>query len=190
MASPKTKKIDFTGNETIADVLFLLPEASDILLSHGLSCVSCAFNVHEPLKEGVLGHGYSEEDFTRILDDLNEAANDVILQSHNKDSFPTMTSKAQKKVQDFQKESGQEGFGFKIDVVFSSDDKEVSYFLDFLEKPERGDRVLPCGDVLLFLNTESWKFLQNCTIDFAQEGGDEGFVIEKKTIPLDNGEVC
>lgn len=71
----------FTGKEMITDILNKMPEAMDILLSHGLGCAGCQFNAFETLEQGVIGHGFSYEDLDRILADLNEAAEDLGISS-------------------------------------------------------------------------------------------------------------
>lgn len=76
-----SKTYTFSGKEPIADILLVLPEAADILFSHGLGCVGCQLNATETLADGVLGHGFSDTDLGRILADLNEAAEDMHLQA-------------------------------------------------------------------------------------------------------------
>lgn len=171
----RQKKPYFDGSETIADILAEMPEASEILLSHGLSCVSCHINVAESLREGILGHGFDEGTVERILADLNEAAQDTLPVRKAK-TPPTLTDQAAKKIHEFQAQQNQEGFGFKIEVIPQSDGSP-SYFLDFLEKPEPGDRVIESNGIRLFLDIDSNNFLQGCCIDFKKTNKGEGFTI-------------
>ncbi len=67
----------FTGRELVTEILEQMPEAMDILLSHGLGCAGCQFNAFETLEQGVIGHGFTYEYLDRILRDLNEAAEDL-----------------------------------------------------------------------------------------------------------------
>jgi len=77
----QTKDQFFDGTEFVNDILGKMPEAMDVLLSHGLGCAGCQFNMFETLEQGVIGHGFSYEDLGRILKDLNEAAEDLGLKS-------------------------------------------------------------------------------------------------------------
>ena len=77
MTSNNSSFLNFNGEEKISDLLLLLPEASEILLSHGLGCFDCFLNQEETLRDGALAHGFSENDLSRILSDLNEAAEDL-----------------------------------------------------------------------------------------------------------------
>lgn len=67
----------FTGEEKIIDILACHPEAAEILYSHGIGCVGCSFSHMETLKQGMASHGFDEDDVERVLQDLNEAAEDL-----------------------------------------------------------------------------------------------------------------
>ena len=122
----------------------------------------------------------TQEDLERILADLNEAAQEMKIPPQRKNlKNPKLTKFAAQKIRELQKKSDQVGFGFKIDVLKTTKG-EASYFLDFLEKPERGDRVIESQGIKLFLSSQSLKFLQNCEINFVENGNESGFKIEKK----------
>ncbi len=169
----------FTGDETIGDILEQMPEASEILMAHGLSCVSCTINGIEGLKEGVLGHGMSEEDFTLILEDLNDAAQEfgTAIGIQNKRP-PFLTLKAADKAREFQASQSKEGQGIKVEVL-QSVTGEKSYFIDFQQKPDEGDRIVGTEGLTLFVSPESHGLLQNHQIDYVVTDEGEGFKIEK-----------
>lgn len=172
--------LQFDGTEVVAEIITKMPEATEILLAHGLSCASCHLNVHEPLKEGILGHGYSEKDFENILKDLNDAAETLQVPKEGRIvKDPELTAYAAQKVHEFQKEAEQIGWGFKIEVL--EDTKgSAQYYLDFLEKPDKGDRIFESRDIKLFLDRDSSVFLKNCTIDYIEDPEKgEGFKIQK-----------
>ena len=73
------KKLLFTGDELISEILKQMPEAHHILLAHGLSCVGCHINNYETLKQGCAGHGYNDEEFNYLLTDLNDAAKELVI---------------------------------------------------------------------------------------------------------------
>lgn len=178
------KFLQFTKQDLVSDILLKMPEATDILLSHGLSCASCHLNIHEKLGDGVLSHGYKEKDLEIILKDLNEAAIDMKIPPEGKISKdPELTKFAAKKIKEFQSESNQEGFGFKIEVT-PDIQGSANYFLDFMEKPERGDKIIKTRKINLFLDRDSFIFLKNCTIDYLidEEKNEAGFKVLKNNI--------
>lgn len=170
--------LQFTGGELISEVLDQMPEAQEVFAAHGLSCAGCYINVYETVEQGVMGHGMSEENLNRLLEDLNEAAKMLELQPGKVSKNPVLTAFSKEKILEFQKEQASIGHGFKVQVEGKSGD--FSYFLDFLEKPEKGDIVIESLGINLFLDQDSLKKLQNHTIDFGvNDNGDEGFKIEK-----------
>jgi hybrid cluster-associated redox disulfide protein len=173
-----TEILQFTGQEFIANILDRMPEAQEILLSHGLSCVGCHVNVYETLEQGCLGHGMSTQDLELILADLNDGAQMLGIPADYTPQNPIITEKARDQILYFQKEQNQLGSGFKIEVLDQAGD--LSYFLDFLKKPEKGDRIVESLGIKLFLDPESLKKLQDTQIDFGEnENGDTGFKIDK-----------
>lgn len=174
MTSPKKK---FDGGETVAEILETMPEAQEILLAHGLHCAGCMIGNFERLADGVRGHGMGDAELQKILQDLNEAAEDLNVFAPKKDPF--LTKVAAEKVRQFQKEAGQEGAGFKLEALFPPGSEEVTYHLDFLDHPEAGDAVVETEGVKLFLSPQTLRHLQNCRIDFSDAGDEAGFKIEK-----------
>ena len=175
-----SKVLQFTGQEVVAEVINKMPEATEILQAHGLHCASCHLNVQEPLREGILGHGFGEKDFEIILKDLNEAAAELKIPLEGRQvKDPVVSDVAAAKVREFQAEAEQIGWGFKIEVL--PDTKgSAQYYLDFLERPDKGDRIIESNGVSLFLDRESHLFLKNCLIDYVIDSDKgEGFRIEK-----------
>lgn len=66
--------LQFTGDEKIADIMAVHPEAAEILYAHGIGCAGCSMGHMETLKQGMAAHGFDEDDVSRALEDLNEAA--------------------------------------------------------------------------------------------------------------------
>lgn len=173
-----TKKLTFTGKEFISEVLDKMPEAQEIFAAHGLACAGCHINIYETVEQGVLGHGMDMGDLERLIQDLNDAAENMSLHDGKTPKNPVITERAKEKIIEFQKAQDSEGFGFKIQV--EEEMGELDYFLDFLEKPEKGDIIIASLGINLFLDKESLKILQNHVIDFGEnENGDIGFKIDK-----------
>lgn len=172
--------LQFDGTEVVAEIMNKMPEAIEILQAHGLSCASCHMNVQEPLADGILGHGMTEKDVEIILKDLNEAAQELKIPIKGRVvKDPELSAQAAEKVIEFQTEADQIGYGFKIEVLPDTAGS-AQYYLDFLPKPDKGDRIIESRGIQLFLDRESLVFLRNSVIDYvvdAEKG--EGFKIER-----------
>lgn len=170
----------FTGQEIIGDILSQLPEAAEILSSHGIACASCNVSQYEKLQDGIIGHGHGEDTFRRILVDLNEAAEDTGLVKTTLPE-PILTPVAADKVRAFQNLQNKPDTGFKIEVI-EPDSPEPAYHLDLVLRPSQGDLVVETEDLKLFLDPDSYRFLRGKQIDFVEAGEDTGFrVLEIET---------
>jgi len=144
----------FTGDEIIADVLMDFPTSHEVLAAHGIACAGCHINQYETLRDGIIAH-YGQELFATVMRDLNEAASELGHEMGADKKDPIITDNA---VQEY---------------------GDPSYFLDFQERPDRGDKVVESNGVQIFCDTQSYKWLQNKTIDYKTENGEEGFKFEK-----------
>ena len=68
------KQISIHKDMPIAEGLASFPEKarllSEILIDFGIHCVGCGAATFETLEEGVLGHGFSEEELNNLVIDL------------------------------------------------------------------------------------------------------------------------
>lgn len=166
--------LHFTGEEIISDVLLEFPTAHEILAAHGIACAGCHINQYETLREGITAH-YGDELFVTVMRDLNEAVDEIGRESGPQNPV-VITNAAKAKIEEFQIEAGKEGFGFKVEVV--QEMGEPSYFLDFQERPDRGDQVVDTNGIKVFCDASSYKWLLNKQIHYAVENGEEGFKFE------------
>lgn len=67
------EKFLITRNSLIGDVLREYPDAIEIFLDYGISCVGCHISEYETLEQGILGHGFTEEDLEGIIREIQEA---------------------------------------------------------------------------------------------------------------------
>lgn len=171
-----SKKV-FTGDEIISDILLDFGEAQEIMASHGIACAGCHINQYETLRQGVTAH-YDEDTFIRVLADLNEAAAETGLTKFAHQSEPVLTSTAKDKVVEFQASSGQAGYGLKVEAMDNLG--EPSYFLDFQERPDRGDKIFESLGVKIFCSPESERYIRGKKIDYVITEEDEGFKFEKQ----------
>ena len=71
-------KIYVTGAMTVAEVVELYPPTGEILADWGLGCAMCSIGQIETLEEGILAHGFSTEDCTTLIEELNETAQEWV----------------------------------------------------------------------------------------------------------------
>lgn len=175
--SNKTKP-HFTGDETIADILGIIPDAANVLQINGLSCTSCSISQYETLRGGVLGHGKSEIFFQNLLKEINTLVKDKNISLDKKKPYtpPTITPLAQQKIYELQEEMDMLESGFKVEVIDESVDGLVC-FLDFQYEPDTNDRVFVSSGVTLFIPQDSQKKIEHCVIDFVQNQDESGFVV-------------
>ena len=159
----------FSGDETVADILAELPISAEILQSHGLSCAGCYASSLESLKDGMLAHGWSAEDCQLVIDDLNEAYEDQGFSAENPAACtpccqePRLTARAYQQLQKIQTQEQKLGWGLKIEILPES---TPNYFLDLLEHPQPGDRVVEQDALYLFLSPDSYEALRQAEIDY------------------------
>ena len=68
-----TSKIPtFTGDETIADIVYENPAAMEFLFAHGIHCIGCPLAQQESLRDGLAKHGISDDAFETFLAELND----------------------------------------------------------------------------------------------------------------------
>lgn len=65
------KEVLVNKDMTIAEIMELKPFATDILLDWGLSCAMCSLGSVETFSEGAQAHGFSEDEISEIIDEIN-----------------------------------------------------------------------------------------------------------------------
>lgn len=63
--------MEVTRETTIGDVIKAYPDVAPIIMDHGLHCVGCHVAYWETLEQGCRGHGFSDEEIDKLLDDIN-----------------------------------------------------------------------------------------------------------------------
>ena len=165
----------FTGDEIISDILLDFYEAQEIMNSHGIACAGCHINQYETLREGVVAH-YNQKTFERVLADLNEAAQESGNIGLQRRKEPIISELAHQKILEFQENGQQKGWGLKVEAIDNLGD--ISYFLDFQQKPDRGDKVFTSQGISIFCSPESEKFLRGRCINYVIQDDEEGFKFE------------
>ena len=60
-----------TKDMLLGSVVAEYPEAAEVMLAYGLHCVGCFANAYDTVEIGAKVHGMSDEDITKMLDDVN-----------------------------------------------------------------------------------------------------------------------
>ncbi len=70
------QKSVITRHHMIGEVLREYPDAIEIFMDYGIHCVGCHISEYETLEQGILGHGFLEEELEDILKELNDLQKD------------------------------------------------------------------------------------------------------------------
>lgn len=164
----------------VGDIVALLPSSSEIITNYGLHCIGCHYNAFETLEQGLLGHGYSEEDLKNLVRDLNEHAEKTFKSSKappkTADRMKIMlTKKALQKVNEIQKSEGKEGQTLRVEVT--SVQGAFKYSMNFIAPSELStfEKVFHFDDLQVCVNKYDYKKLNNLEIDYVEKDDRSGF---------------
>jgi len=161
---------------TIEEILSSYPAKSQklaqVLTQAGLHCVGCGAATWETLEAGVLGHGMSDEDLTRILEGLNT----VLAEEEAPVDSVTLTEKAAERFFQILKEEKKEGWALRFG------DKPggcggYEYILDFSKEAGPDDVIYHCLGVDIHINKNQLPRLLGCSIDYADGLMGGGFKV-------------
>jgi len=157
------------------------PEAVMVMAERGLHCFGCHGAAFDTVEAGAKGHGMSDEDIDKMVDDMNQ----VVATKQAAKSAPKeekqhdmqLTDKASSKLVELMKAEKKEGHGLRVQVV-PGGCAGFSYNLDFDEKAKDGDIVLTKSGVKVFIDKESLEQMNGATIDYVDGLQGSGFKIE------------
>jgi len=79
---PQQQIQKITRDILISEILAKNPNKSailaEMLLDFGIHCIGCGASTFETLGQGVLGHGFSEQQLDKLIDDLNKVISEEI----------------------------------------------------------------------------------------------------------------
>jgi iron-sulfur cluster assembly accessory protein len=88
----------------------------------------------------------------------------------------TLTETAAKKIQDFMKQTGKEGYGLRMRVA-GGGCSGLQYQLGIDEKAAAGDKVLESNGVPIFVDLKSALYLAGTEVDYVEGLMESGFKI-------------
>ena len=172
-----------TNDTIISEILEINPSKSalltEMLLDFGIHCIGCGASTIETLGQGVLGHGYSEDQLNKLVDDLNkliETEENVSVGKPVSESAFTLklTDSALKKVKEAIQQRGKENASLRVSVV-TGGCSGFLYDLQFIDEPSKEDLNFKQGDVNIAVDKGSTEPLNGMEIDYVDTLNEAGF---------------
>lgn len=176
-----TKKEEkITREMTIEDIFAKFPAKAQKLAQEitntGLHCVGCQAATWETLEAGMLGHGYSEEEIDRLVEDLNAIlSEEVDLHSIN------LTKRAANKFKQILKEEKKEGWGLRFGDK-AAGCSGFEYTLDFSKEANEDDQIFSSHGIDIHVNKGAVKRLLGSEIDYVDGLNNSGFKITNPNV--------
>ncbi len=172
-----------TEDILISEILTKNPSKSGILaemlLDFGIHCVGCGASTFETLGQGVLGHGFSEQQLKKLIDDLNKVVSEES-ETNNKlfikkeDFKLSLTDVALKKVKETMKKSGKKNSSLRVSVIAGGCSGYL-YDMRFIDKPSKEDLNFKQDTVNIAVDKNSTEMLHGMTIDYIDTLNESGF---------------
>ena len=175
----QTHKI--TKNTLIAEILAENPEKaqllSEIMLDFGIHCVGCGAAAFETLKQGVLGHGYSEADLNKLVKQINE-----VLEENSKSEEPkniknfslNFTKTAIDKIKQIMRQENKKNQILRISVLSGGCSGSV-YNLEIINKLIKSDLNFKKSGINVAVDKKGIEKLDGIEIDFVDNLNESGF---------------
>ncbi|USN45497.1 MAG: DUF1858 domain-containing protein [Candidatus Woesearchaeota archaeon] len=174
-------KDQITRDMLISDVVEKHPLLVELLLDHGIHCVGCGAAAFETLEQGVLGHGFSEQEFADILEELNDAIQDEPTdEKAKKSSSLKVTDLAARKLKEILA-TKKEMRGFRFRVSPNAEDQTSPLFgLDFENEQLPEDQLVTIQEITFYVSKQDAAYLRNTTIDYVKKGDGYVFKISQR----------
>ena len=184
MAQQQIQKI--TRDTVISGILNINPSKSSIisqmLLDFGIHCIGCGASTFETLGQGVIGHGFSEQQLDKLMSDLNKVISEDVEQVRiesskeiNADIFNLkLTDQAIKKVKQVIEQKGTPNSTLRVSVIPGGCSGYL-YDLQFIDKPSNKDLKFKQDKVNIAVDKESMDYLNGIEIDYIDTLNESGF---------------
>ena len=181
-----TSKNQINKDMPIAEILKLAPDSVEIMLNAGLHCVGCGANTMETLAEGMIGHGFSEEEIYDLVDQINDLSEPTKTEGKTqKQNVPEVADITVIKIQEGNKTyyklaglmfsknayknlhnlaNGKPGLKIRVEAGGCSG---YSNKYDFADDPDDDEKTYHLSDTLaLYLNDFTFDKLYGSVIDY------------------------
>ena|SRR3989338_9908457 len=167
-----------TKDMTIGDVIRKYPAAIEPLQDAGVHCVGCHVSYHETLEQGFKGHGMSDEDVDRVIENINKSIAEYGTMEAKE---LIVTKKAAEKLSQILKENDKEGYALRVAVV-SGGCSGSQYGLELDNETKENDKVFEEKGVRIIVSNEHFEFLKGSKIDFVETLHGGGFKISNPNV--------
>lgn len=184
MSEQQTSSKQITRKTLISDILVEHEDKSDllaeILLDFGIHCFACGAAVYENLEQGVLGHGYSEEDLQKLLKDLNRAVGEEVPEEINKTTSSMknfdikFSHAALERIKQAMDQSNRESPILRISAL-SDGCCGLKYHMEFVDSPGKSDVSFKKENIDVCVDKESMEDLSGAEVDYVEKENDSGF---------------
>ncbi len=168
----------------IGEIVSMFPEAAEVIQGYGVHCVGCHANAYETLEQGILGHGFSEDELQDLVDELNEYIQDINANGGDPNKLPPeadqfkihLTPAAINQIKSVIKKDKKDGVPLKVTIQVIAG--VYKYGINFLEgEKSEFDKIFEYenGTVLLAADKRDYKKFRDLEIDFVKEEDRAGF---------------
>lgn len=172
----------------VGEIVGMFPEAADIITSYGLHCVGCHANAFETLEQGLLGHGYTEENLNSLVSELNEYWEEM----HDKKpkKIPKAAEKMKITVTPFAIKKMKEiaAKEEKKEIIIRIEGRKmagaVKFSMNFISEPEINleEKVFTFekGVIRIVASKHDYKMINGLNVDYVMEEDRQGFKMRKE----------
>ncbi|MEK6872856.1 MAG: iron-sulfur cluster assembly accessory protein [Nanoarchaeota archaeon] len=185
MAQKQIQRI--TRDILISEILTINPGKSriltEMLLDFGIHCVGCGASSFETLGQGVLGHGFSEQQLDKLISDLNKVINEE-LEPESKTEVDQeitaeifslkLTEQAIKKVKEVIKKRGKKNVTLRVSVIPGGCSGYL-YDLQFKDQPSKDDLNFKQDGINIAVDKKSTDMLHGMEIEYIDTLNESGF---------------
>lgn len=175
-----TTKDHITKEMTIEEIFSSFPHKAQKLAQEitnvGLHCVGCQAATWETLEAGMLGHGYSEQQIHRLVEDLNE----ILTQKSDPNSIQ-FTKRAAEKFREFLIEEGKVGWHLRL-ADQAAGCSGFEYSLDYSQAAKEDDAVFQSHGIEIHVNQKMLSRLIGSEIDYVEGLNQSSFKISNPNV--------
>jgi len=174
-----TTATQITRDMTIDSIFSTFPHKAqklgNAITKAGLHCVGCSAATWETLEAGMMGHGYTEEQITNLLNTLNA----ILLEESNPTTI-TLTERAASKFKSICEQEGQTGAALRFNVI-PAGCSGFEYELDFSKGFQATDTLFQSQGVDIHVGANTVHRLIGSEIDFI-DGLNPGFKVSNPNV--------
>lgn len=169
-----------TREMTIEEIFSCFPQKAQKLAQEitnaGLHCVGCQAATWETLEAGMLGHGYSEQEIDRLIQDLNE-----VLTHQTDPNTIQLTKRAAEKFREFLTEEGKADWHLRFGDQ-AAGCSGFEYSLDFSKEATEDDAIFHSYGIEIHVDKKMVKRLIGSEIDYVEGLNQSGFKVSNPNV--------